>query len=71
MRDNFFFNVLVVGGISIALSIVFGLATWEQMNGLEFFGSPAVILVWMGITTAILFDKFNIGGLLSTRYVRK
>lgn len=67
----FFFDLIIVIFISGYLSILFNLATYQQIAGLSFFGSPAIVGVWMGLPFALLFDKMNINSVLARYYVSK
>ena len=68
--SHLFMNLLVVILISGAMSLAFNLATMNQLLSFEFFGSSAVVGVWLGLPSAIIMDKFNIKNILRRSYVR-
>ncbi len=67
----FFMDLAVALAVTSTMTVVFGLATIDQLKGFAIFGSPAMITAWMALPATLLFDKFNLTNLLKVRYFRK
>ena len=68
---SFVMAVVVSATICTFLSIVFGLASWSQMNTLtSWMGSPAMLTTLMAVPVAIIFEKMNLKSVLSRYYVK-
>ncbi len=67
--EHFFQNIFVVFGFNVILTILFGLASWEDILANPI-GSPAMISTWMALPVALLFDKYNVESVLSRYFVR-
>lgn len=70
-KANFFMALIVTAVISSIMSIVFNLATMEQLLSLNFFSSTAVVGIWLGFPIALLMDKYNLTNILKRHYIRK
>jgi len=70
-KQNFFMDLAITFILAGALTIVFNLATIEQLLSFDYFGSTAIVAVWLSFPMSILFDKFNITNMLLRHYVRK
>lgn len=70
-RENFFMNLGLTFIMSGILTLVFGLATIEQLKTFEYFGSTAIVAVWMSFPLSLLFDKMNLTNILKRHYVSK
>ena len=64
-------DLLVVSSISIVFVLQLGLATVDQLQGFQFFGSPAVVGIWLGLGAGLAFDAFNVKSVIATRFVRR
>lgn len=70
-RTHFISSIIVSLIITTTLTVVFGLATLEELKGFIFFGSSAWILMLVGVPIAVVFDKRNITDILSRHYTRR
>lgn len=64
-------DTLIVGAMSTFFTLQFGLATVDQLQGMQFFGSPAVVGIWLGLGAGLAFDAFNVKSVIATRFVRR
>jgi len=69
--DAFVANIFVSMVICTILAVSFGLATWEQVSGFAWFGSPACLASLMAMPIAMLFDLTNLTNPLSRHYVSR
>jgi len=69
-KQNFFIDLGITFIIAGALTLVFGLTTMEQLLGFDYFGSTAIVCVWLGFPISILLDRFNITNILRRHYIR-
>ena len=69
-KENFFIDLAITFVIAGLLTLVFNLATIEQLWGFDYFGSTAIVSVWLGFPISLLFDKFNITNMLRRHYIR-
>jgi len=70
-KQNFFMDLAITFVIAGVLTLVFNLATIEQLLGFSYFGSTAIVAVWLGFPISILLDRFNITNILKRHYIRK
>jgi len=70
-KENFFMALIITAVISGVMSIIFGLATMEQLSGFSFFSSTAVVGIWLGFPIALLMDKYNMTNILKRHYIRR
>jgi len=69
-KQNFFIDLGITFILAGALTLVFNLATIEQLLSFGYFGSTAVVAVWISYPMSILFDRFQITNILRRHYVR-
>lgn len=69
-KENFFIDLAITFIVAGLLTLVFNLATIEQLWGFDYFGSTAIVSVWLGFPISLLFDKFNITNMLRRHYIR-
>lgn len=65
--EHFFMNIIVVYSFCVLMSIIFKLATWEQLIANPF-GNTAMIVTWEALPVALIFDKFDITSVFSRYY---
>lgn len=70
-KKHFIGNILVALVVSTSLTVVFEVATLEQLMTFQFFGSAAWLGMLLGIKSAQFFDKMNITNFYSTWYHKK
>lgn len=70
-KQNFFMDLGITFIIAGALTLVFNLTTMNQLLSFDYFGSTAIVAVWISFPMSILFDKFNITNILKRHYVRR
>jgi len=70
-NTHLFLDLLVIGAMSVVFVLQLGLATTDQLNGFQFFGSPAVVGIWLGLGAGLAFDAFNVKSIIATRFVRR
>lgn len=70
-KQNFFMNLILTFVMSGILTLVFGLSTQEQLLSFDYFGSTAIVAVWISLPMSILFDKYNITNILKRHYIRR
>ena len=70
-KQNFFIDLGITFVIAGGLTLVFGLVTMEQLLSFDYFGSTAIVTVWLGFPLSILLDRFNITNILNRYYIRK
>lgn len=70
-KQNFFIDLGITFIIAGLLTLVFNLVTMEQLLSFDYFGSTAIVAVWISFPMSILFDKFNITNMLKRSYVRR
>ena len=69
-KKNFFIDLGITFFIAGVLTLVFNLTTMEQLLSFDYFGSTAVVLIWLGFPLSLLFDKFNITNILRRHFIR-
>lgn len=69
--NNFIFNIIVVFIVSGIITYIFGLADTATLLSFDYFGSTAIVGVWLGFPIALLMDRYNIKNILNTKYIRK
>jgi len=69
-KKNFFIDLVITFFIAGVLTLVFNLTTMEQLLSFDYFGSTAVVLIWLGFPISLLFDKFNITNILRRHFIR-
>ncbi len=67
---NFFQNVIVTVLISYVLAMAFDLLGDVNVFSFAVFGSALVVLVWIALPVALLFDKFNLKSPLARIFIR-
>jgi len=70
-KKNFFINFIIAGLISGFMTLVFGLASKETLLSFDYFGSTAIIGLWLGFPISLLMDKFNMTNILRRHYIRR
>ena len=70
-KQNFFIDLGITFVIAGALTLVFNLVTMEQLLSFDYFGSTAIVTVWLGFPISLLLDRFNITNILKRHYIRK
>ena len=70
-KENFFIDLGITFVIAGVLTLVFSLATLDQLLSFNYFGSTSIILVWLGFPISILMDKWNLTNILKRHYIRK
>lgn len=68
---NFFQNVVVTSVIAYLLAKAFNLLGDVNVFSLEVFGSTLIVIVWIALPVALLFDKFNLKSPLKRTFIRK
>lgn len=70
-KTHMIMNVLVALVISSVLTVMFEMATWEQLKSFQFFGTSAWLGMLLGISSAQFFDKMNISNPYDVWYHKK
>ncbi len=70
-KVNFYMALIITAVISAVMSIIFNLATMEQLLSFNFFSSSAVVGIWLGFPIALLMDKYNLTNILKRHYIRR
>lgn len=70
-KENFFIDLGITFVIAGILTLVFNLATMDQLLSFDYFGSTSIILVWLGFPISILMDKWNLTNILKRHYIRR
>jgi len=63
-KTNFLAALAVTFVVSGIMCFVFGLVTEEQLFSFQYFGSTAIVGVWIGFPIALVLDKYNISNIL-------
>ncbi len=70
-KINFFMCLIISAFISGIMSIIFGLATAEQLLSFDFFSSASVVGLWLAFPISLLMDKWQMTNILKRHYIRK
>lgn len=69
--QNFFQNVAVTAVVAYFMARAFNLLEDVNIFSLEVFGSSLIVIVWIALPVALLFDKFNLTSPLARTFIRK
>lgn len=67
--EHFFINLVVSFTFCVLMTLLFKIATWEQILANPF-GSPAMVFTWIHLPIALIMDKNNISNILRRYYIR-
>lgn len=68
--SNFIPNVAVTVVVAYFMTKYFGLLEDVNIFSLDVFGSALIVVIWIALPVALLFDKFNLKSVLARYHIR-